>query len=710
MELEINKRIPKQIERLIKQSLPMDMAQKYMPYFMRLVSMKVTRPSIIEPELMKKILKKADINKVHRLEELYIKLKKIKSFASRTEILYLLFTVRDIENVSLLPLESNKVLLKSAKININPISLSPKPSITKLEKELLFDLTYILEGSEGKYLKYSHLEDKYTIQSSYTLISASKVLEEISEIACLYRKLVDFVNRENITLANSALASSLKTELNEYYRLIALIKQDQEISLKKILLWVNEPLEKMKWLCIVAEACETLKGSEVVSAIYSYSCQGNHSIKELMLKILENVSRPLIGMIELWITEGDIVDPYSEFFVDSDEMVPDTELWNSKFHLITDNIPYFFDQILISEIFTAGKSLNFLKTCCKKDYHFSTQIQKPSISDIPGLKAWVSKIFLNINNEVQKVLFEDFKLNEHFRFLYKFMLMGQGDFHHSLMEQILGILSEKAGKIYKHNLRTVLENAIRNSNFQYEDQVFLNLFDINLQDPSPLDIGWDVFTLDYIVNPPLSTIVNFWCSESYSRLFKFLFSVKRAEFLLNQFQYNRLFMHFPNKNLERAVHELKVLRAALRHFVNGFWAYLMIECVDSAWKEFRAKVRKSKSLDEIISLHQKFLDQLIEKCLVSEKEVFVIVKKIVYLSVRSEDLVAAVIRLKSGESIDIEIEIKEVSKETWGLYQKFVINVNYLLKILEKSDKPLLKTLASRLDFNDFYKSQPTEQ
>lgn len=706
MELEINKRIPKQIERLLKQTLPMDMTQRYMSYFMRLVSMKVTRPSISEDELVKKILKRTDINKVHRLEELFMKLRKIKSLSSRTEILYLLFTVRDADYVSLLPLESGKVAFKSGKMSVNPLSLSPKLSISKLEKELLFDLAFILEGSEGKYLKYSHLEDKYTIHSSYTLISVTKVLEEISEIACLYKKVNDFVNRETVSLAKSALFSSIRNEVNEYYRLIALIKQDQDISIKKILLWVKEPLEIMKWLCILVEACETLKGSEVISAVYSYSCQGNSAVKSLMLKILENVSRPLVSMIEMWITEGDISDPFYEFFIHADEMVPDTELWDCKFHLIPENIPYFFDPLLTNNIFIAGKTLNFLKTCCKKNYRLPSNINKPSIFNLSELKVWVNQILLNINNEVQQVLFEDYKLNEHFHFLYRFMLMGQGDFHHSLMEQMIGILGEKAGKIYKHTLRTILENAIRNSNFQYEDEEFLSSFDINLQDPSQLDIGWDVFTLDYIVNPPLSTIVSLWCSENYSRLFKFLFSVKRAEFLLNQYQFNRLLMKFDNERLERVVHELKMLRAALRYFVNGFWAYLMIECVHSGWKEFRAKLRKSESLDEIILLHHEFLDQLKEKCLVSEKEVYSTIKKIVFTSVRSQDLLATVIRLKQENPDFISIsETSQLKKEVSSISKKFISDVNYLLKILETSEKPQLKTLASRLDFNDFYKA-----
>ena len=71
MELDINKRIPKQIERLIKQILPKDMTSSYFNYFMRLVSMKISKPAINEETVLRKIIERIDVNKVERLKELY---------------------------------------------------------------------------------------------------------------------------------------------------------------------------------------------------------------------------------------------------------------------------------------------------------------------------------------------------------------------------------------------------------------------------------------------------------------------------------------------------------------------------------------------------------------------------------------------------------------------------------------------------------------
>ena len=101
-------------------------------------------------------------------------------------------------------------------------------------------------------------------------------------------------------------------------------------------------------------------------------------------------------------------------------------------------------------------------------------------------------------------------------------MLGQGDFHHSLMGQLIPLLNESAKKVKKHSLRSILENSIRNSNFFNEDPEFLNFFDVKLLDSSPLDSGWDVFALEYMINSPLTTIFNDTAMKTYTRIFSFL--------------------------------------------------------------------------------------------------------------------------------------------------------------------------------------------
>lgn len=67
-------------------------------------------------------------------------------------------------------------------------------------------------------------------------------------------------------------------------------------------------------------------------------------------------------------------------------------------------------------------------------------------------------------------------------------------------------LSKPANELYRHNLSGPVEAAVRASNAQFEDPDVLARLDFRLLEINPGDRGWDVFSLDYHVDPPLNTV------------------------------------------------------------------------------------------------------------------------------------------------------------------------------------------------------------
>jgi gamma-tubulin complex component 3 len=251
-----------------------------------------------------------------------------------------------------------------------------------------------------------------------------------------------------------------------------------------------------------------------------------------------------------------------------------------------------------------------------------------------------------------------------------------------------------------------MENAIRSSNFQYEDQQFLNRFDIGFLDAQPLDVGWDVFFLEYVIDPPISTVVTLWCSECYLKVFRFLFAVKRAEFILNQYQNNRLFLTSSDENFSLCMRVTCCLRASLRHFINILWAYLMIEGVESSWKEFEAKVWNLKNLDEILKVHYLFVEKLTLKCLINHKDVVAVIRKVIHMTVKSQEIFKSLSDLLLSEvlmSEKVQNMIKGIFQQVQDLQKSFNSEVVSLLMLFETSGIPELKLLASKLNFNDIY-------
>jgi gamma-tubulin complex component 3 len=126
------------------------------------------------------------------------------------------------------------------------------------------------------------------------------------------------------------------------------------------------------------------------------------------------------------------------------------------------------------------------------------------------------------------------------------MLLGQGDFIQHLLELISADLNKPSHSIVRHNLLGILESAIRSSNAQYDDADVTSRLDIRLSTEVELssdehshhqqaanNIGWDMFTLYYVVNSPLDTIFSEDALRVYQRIFKHLWKLKRVDAMLD---------------------------------------------------------------------------------------------------------------------------------------------------------------------------------
>lgn len=113
------------------------------------------------------------------------------------------------------------------------------------------------------------------------------------------------------------------------------------------------------------------------------------------------------------------------------------------------------------------------------------------------------------------------------------MLLGQGDFIQNLMDQLVDELKKPAGQLYKYALLGILETAVRASNASYNDSNFLERLDVRLLEASPGDNGWDIFSLDYRVDSPISTIITPEIIKGYLKVFNLLWKLKRVEHSLN---------------------------------------------------------------------------------------------------------------------------------------------------------------------------------
>ena len=716
-----------------------------------------------------------------------------------------------------------------------------KTSLVITEKDLINDLLFVFEGINGKYIAYDAEEDAYVLNKIIPWNEdIYNIVNSLSEIGWLYKKIkmyLDFYKESNIqSQFIKSFVNALQNELNNYFKLISFFrklnseqnmnnnmndKRSQNLNLKNIVLWTLVPKETLKWLASCCESLHSLKGTSVLSQIYSFVHYGG--CNNYLNNILNEVSKPFILFVLNWIKYGDLQDLNKEFFVDILTGIKDDDIWNLQYQLVGKNVPNFMKREPTIKIFEAGKCIHFIRNYCQENYNLSNLknilinlIKKYSavkgkkgkekeinnlninpdlqmdldesseINNINGIKelninnknnknnpnneydfdygfdedkilfeiesyqsclefieyifdptkqqeilniSFINEIIFNIdvihkliNKDLVRIIFTKFKFMTNLDSINKYLLLSQGDMMQSLMESLYEELDKPANLIFKHNLQSNLESAIRASNAQYNDPDCLKKLNIKLINASVGDIGWDIFCLEYKVDLPLNVIFNNNLLKDYQKLFFFFWKIKRIEYSQNNHiwkkvkTFNQLIntkFDFMKKAVQISIH----FNQEIIHFMSNYHNYFALQALESQYKKLVSELPKVNNLDELISKHKLFLENIKKQCLLDEENK-IINKKItnifdIILRFRTiHDTLYNFLVEHSYEAGDMNDSlmnqnrlknIKEYLQQMIILYKDFHNQIIELLNTIELVGKDNLSFLQIKLDFNNYY-------
>ncbi|KAL7480498.1 hypothetical protein ACHAW6_006189 [Cyclotella cf. meneghiniana] len=258
------------------------------------------------------------------------------------------------------------------------------------------------------------------------------------------------------------------------------------------------------------------------------------------------------------------------------------------------------------------------------------------------------------------------KLMQHLHAIKQFLFLGQGDFVSSFVESLH---QEFRGRtsiagIYSHTLSSVLEGALRTSNARFLPDYVLARLGVTLMldehDPDRYSMGpppkkksddmipwedneasiqdpWDFVCLEYVIDSPLDAIVHTSAMDSYHQVFMFLFRLKRVEWMLNNsWRQSTALNHAilietkaggaDAPHISAAAEQSSFLlrrisstRQTMLHFISNLQNYLMFEVLEGGWDGLVQSVKKSQTLDDIISAHDSYLDEILAKTLSSNR-------------------------------------------------------------------------------------------
>ncbi|KAF5284977.1 hypothetical protein FQA39_LY16842 [Lamprigera yunnana] len=515
----------------------------------------------------------------------------------------------------------------------------PSASSTSLysslkETELIQEVIYSLQGIEGRILKKEPGDFGFIIDSkggkSLTIIQKS-LIERISNTGYLHNRLKQHCEDadKHLGVIGQSLIATFREELSEYYKTVAILqaelrKPNSELTLRRILVWIAEPSNRLQWLAYIAEQCTNNKGGALISAVFSFLQHGSVSVQKISAKVLLAVCCPLYIMMAHWLLDGEINDPHNEFFIESRNINSAERFWHDKYNVRVSMVPSFISIDQAKKILATGKNINFLRQICKDSNQLPGReaLQKlftTTIADslfIPDksvdLHSNLENVYKETSHRVLCMLKEKYMLLEHLQALRRYLLLGQGDFIRHLLELLAPELGKPAQHLYTHTLSAILESAISVTNAQFEDEEILKRLTVEFLHHSHGDTGWDIFTLIYLVDGPVGTIFESAMSE-YRTLFGSLWKAKRMEYVLSnmrkqQISSAKIFRKM--KVLQPILHNVHILSSAMIHFLHQTQYYFLFEVLECSWAEMMKQVNQAECLDDVINAHSTFLNSV----------------------------------------------------------------------------------------------------
>lgn len=307
---------------------------------------------------------------------------------------------------------------------------------------------------------------------------------------------------------------------------------------------------------------------------------------------------------------------------------------DEKKYIINDfMMPGFITRQQANKILATGKAIHLLRKVCadsiassvpgyddlKKSFE-STNIESlfrsMGISNCEEneFETLLNTAYKEVSQKALALLFGNYKLRSHFRGLRQYLLLGQGDFIRHLMDLLGSELDKPSSECRFHNILSVLDSAMRSTNAQFDEPDVTNRLDCRLLDPpSPQATGWDIFSLVYKVDGPISTIFTEEKIRDYIEIFRQLWRTKRVEHVLtsiwsNQMLYSKLASSIPS--VSSVLHTANILLSSMIHFMQHFQNFIMFEVVECSWVELVAATDVAKDVDDVIAAHDSYLRKI----------------------------------------------------------------------------------------------------
>lgn len=242
------------------------------------------------------------------------------------------------------------------------------------ELDLLRDVPFNMQGLSSA--SYQFVSSNAVKLPSNLPIPILSLLNTLAEPCLLYKTLSNFVNSQDGGLVNQSLRAAISGELRSYLGLVATLegeirraltaieKGDDDkrgvrtagVTLKRCVIWTRDATMGLRLMTLIVEESQQKRGGQIISLIHNLlSSHGDPFVAGFAERLLALVARPFYDMLRHWVYDGELVDPYHEFFVvetdpslkaDIDPKRVATSVWEDKYTLEVTMVPSMMSSTL----------------------------------------------------------------------------------------------------------------------------------------------------------------------------------------------------------------------------------------------------------------------------------------------------------------------------------------------------------------------------
>lgn len=527
------------------------------------------------------------------------------------------------------------------------------------------DLLSALVGIEGRYIsikrRVNHVHGNDTYDSTVTFqvdASMDLALQEMAkrifplcESFVLTEQFVESRSQFKNGLVNHAFAASLRALLLDYEAMVAQLEHQfrlGRLSIQGLWFYCQPMLGSMQAVSAVIHkaSANNFTGSAVLNLLQSQAkaMAGDNTVRSLLEKMTQCASNAYLGILERWVYEGVIDDPYGEFFIAEDKSLLkesltqdyDAKYWRQRYSL-KDGIPSFLANIA-GKILTTGKYLNVMREC-----GHSAQVPTSENSKLLSFGSnhhyleCVKVAYEFASGELLNLIKEKYDLMGKLRSIKRYLLLDQGDFLVHFMDIAREELMKQLDEITVEKLQSLLDIALRSTAAAadpcHEDltcsverssllkrmatlkgvEIKTSSDSVDLEQPVSIT-GLETFSLSYKVQWPLSIVISRKALTKYQMVFRLLFHCKHVERqLCGAWQVHQGARAFNASGT--AISRSSLLCRSMLKFINSLLHYLTFEVLEPNWHVMHNRLQTAKSIDEVIQHHDFFLDKCLRECL-----------------------------------------------------------------------------------------------